>query len=139
MAAAVSSLPLLMAGLFAFGAATACGSRPYAAADLALPEHRGRDLSLVVWATTIGSVLGPNLAGPGDDLGRSLGLPPLGGAFAVSAAAFGLVSVAAWRCSGPTRCCSRGGGVAGSRATRAGGRPVPPCVRCGPHPAGVWG
>jgi MFS family permease len=93
-AAAVSSLPLLMVGLFAFGAATACGLQArYAAADLAVPERRGRDLSLVVWATTVGSVLGPNLAGPGADLGRSLGLPALGGAFAVSAVVFGVVAL----------------------------------------------
>src|SRR3954467_11733682 len=92
IAAAVSSLPLLLAGLFAFGAATACGLQArYAAADLAMPEHRGRALSLVVWATTVGSVLGPNLAGPGADLGTSLGLPALGGAFAVSAVVFALV------------------------------------------------
>jgi MFS family permease len=95
VAAARSSLPLLLVGLFAFGAATACGLQArYAAADLAAPQHRGRDLSLVVWATTIGSVLGPNLAGPGSDLGASLGLPALGGAFAVSAAVFALVVVA---------------------------------------------
>jgi MFS family permease len=95
VAAALSSLPLLLVGLFAFGAATACGLQArYAAADLAVPERRGRDLSLVVWATTVGSVLGPNLAGPGADLGRSLGLPALGGAFAVSAVVFGLVAVA---------------------------------------------
>jgi MFS family permease len=82
-------------GLFGFGAATACGLQArYAAADLAVPERRGRDLSLVVWATTVGSVLGPNLAGPGDDLGRSLGLPGLGGVFAVSALVFGLVALA---------------------------------------------
>jgi MFS family permease len=94
VAAALSSLPLLMLGLFAFGAATACGLQArYAAADLAVPERRGRDLSLVVWATTVGSVLGPNLAGPGADLGRSLGLPALGGAFAVSAVVFGLVAL----------------------------------------------
>jgi MFS family permease len=93
-AVAVSSLPLLMVGLFAFGAATACGLQArYAAADLAVPERRGRDLSLVVWATTVGSVLGPNLAGPGADLGRSLGLPALGGAFAVSAVVFGVVAL----------------------------------------------
>jgi MFS family permease len=92
-AAAVSSLPLLLAGLFAFGAATACGLQArYAAADLAAPSRRGRDLSLVVWATTVGSVLGPNLAGPGADLGRSLGLPALGGAFAVSAVVFAVVA-----------------------------------------------
>src|SRR5215212_5831346 len=93
-AAALSSLPLLLVGLFGFGASTACSLQArYAAADLAPPERRGRDLSLVVWATTVGSVLGPNLAGPGADLGRRLGLPDLGGAFAVSAVVLGVVAV----------------------------------------------
>jgi MFS family permease len=94
-AAAISSLSLLLLGLFAFGASTACGLQArYAAADLATPARRGRDLSLVVWATTVGSVLGPNLAGPGADLGRALGLPALGGAFVVSAVAFAAVAAA---------------------------------------------
>jgi MFS family permease len=94
-AAWMSSLVLLVVGLFAFGAATACGLQArYAAADLASPARRGRDLSLVVWATTVGSVLGPNLAGPGADLGRALGLPALGGGFAVSAVAFAVVAAA---------------------------------------------
>jgi MFS family permease len=93
-AAALSSLPLLLLGLFAFGASTACGLQArYAATDLAPPERRGRHLSLVVWATTVGSVLGPNLAGPGADLGRALGLPALGGAFVVSAVVFAVVAV----------------------------------------------
>jgi MFS family permease len=92
VAAGLSSLLLLLVGLFLFGAATACGLQArYAAADLATPDRRGRDLSLVVWATTLGSVLGPNLAGPGDDLGRSLGLPALGGAVALSAVVFAVV------------------------------------------------
>jgi MFS family permease len=94
-AAAISSLALLLVGLFAFGAATACGLQArYAAADLAAPARRGRDLSLVVWATTVGSVLGPNLAGPGAALGRAVGLPALGGAFVVAAAAFAVVATA---------------------------------------------
>jgi MFS family permease len=94
VAAALSSLPLLLVGLFLFGASTACGLQArYAAADLAEPQHRGRALSLVVWATTIGSVLGPNLAGPGNDLGTSLGLPPLGGGFAVSVVVFAVVAL----------------------------------------------
>ena len=94
-AAALSSLSLLLLGLFAFGASTACGLQArYAAADLAPPERRGRALSVVVWATTVGSVLGPNLAGPGAALGRDLGLPALGGAFVVSAAVFAVVAVA---------------------------------------------
>jgi MFS family permease len=93
VAAALSSLPLLLLGLFAFGSATTCSLQArYAAADLAEPDRRGRALSLVVWATTVGSVLGPNLAGPGADLGRSLGLPALGGGFAVSAVVFAVVA-----------------------------------------------
>ena len=96
VAAAFSSLPLLLAGLFLFGAATSSGLQArYAAADLAEPEHRGRALSLVVWATTVGSVLGPNLAEPGDALGRSLGLPDLGGAFVLSIAVFAVVVLGA--------------------------------------------
>lgn len=90
--AVLSSLTVLLVGLFAFGASTACGLQArYAAADLAAAEHRGRALSTVVWATTVGSVLGPNLAGPGADLGEWLGLPPLGGGFVVSLVAFAVV------------------------------------------------
>ncbi|TPX03279.1 MFS transporter, partial [Schumannella luteola] len=42
---------------------------------------RGRDLSIVVWSTTVGAVLGPNLIGPGDAVGQAIGLPPLAGAY----------------------------------------------------------
>jgi MFS family permease len=95
VAAVASSLPLLLVGLFLFGASTACGLQArYAAADLAPVEHRGRALSLVVWATTVGSVLGPNLAEPGARLGAALGLPPLGGAFVISIAVFAVVAAA---------------------------------------------
>ena len=95
-AAALSSLPVLLAGLFLFGAATTSGLQArYAAADLAEPERRGRALSLVVWATTVGSVLGPNLVGPGDALGRALGLPALGGAFLLPIVVFAVVALGA--------------------------------------------
>ncbi|WP_240619373.1 MFS transporter [Blastococcus sp. TF02-8] len=92
-AAAASSLFLLLVGLFLSGASTACGLQSrYAAADLAPPERRSRDLSLVVWATTLGSVVGPNLASPGAVVGETLGLPPLGGVFVVSAVVFAVVA-----------------------------------------------
>jgi MFS family permease len=125
VAAALSSLPLLLAGLFAFGASTACGLQArYAAADLAAPERRGRALSLVVWATTVGSVLGPNLAAPGADLGRALGLPALGGGFAVSAAVFAVVVVGLWLALRPdplllARRLRDGAGPAPARPRRA--------------------
>ena len=144
VAAALSSLPLLLVGLFAFGAATACGLQArYAAADLAAPDRRGRALALVVWATTVGSVLGPNLAGPGADLGRALGLPGAGRrlrrrrlvVFAVVAAGLLLPAPARSAAARPP---------AGRRDRGAGRAPAPGharprCARCGPHPAGRLG
>ena len=82
---AVESLPLLFVGLFLVGTVSASNYQSrYAAADLARPEHRARALSTVVWATTIGAVLGPNLTGPSGDLAESLDLPSLTGPFLVS-------------------------------------------------------
>ncbi|TQM64771.1 MFS transporter [Humibacillus xanthopallidus] len=90
-AAVARSFPLLLLGMLLFGGGTSANSQSrYAAADLALPQHRGRDLSVVVWATTIGSVLGPNLVGPGQAFARALGLPELAGSFVFSLAGFAL-------------------------------------------------
>lgn len=73
---------LLFAGLAITGAATAAALQSrFAATDLAAPSTRGRDLSLIVWSTTIGAVIGPNLAEPGEAVGRALGLPPFAGIF----------------------------------------------------------
>ncbi|MGY1847839.1 MFS transporter [Blastococcus sp. SYSU DS1021] len=125
LAAAASSLLLLLAGLFLFGAATACGLQSrYAAADLAAPERRGRSLSLVVWATTVGSVVGPNLAAPGAELGEALGLPALGGVFVVSAVVFALVAVGFLLLLRPDPLLvarALGGGDGGSRPRHATG------------------
>jgi MFS family permease len=82
LALAVSNAVLLFLGLGLAGAATAAALQSrFAATDLASPSSRGRDLSLVVWSTTIGAVVGPNLAEPGDVIGLALGLPPLAGVF----------------------------------------------------------
>jgi len=78
----VVSFPLLLVALalLGSGSAVALQSR-FAATDLATDRHRGRDLSLVVWATSLGAVVGPNLVGPGERLGEALGLPELAGPF----------------------------------------------------------
>ena len=74
--------PMLLAGLMLIGVATAVNLQSrFAATDLAAPATRGRDLSVVVWATTVGAVSGPNLLVPGEALGRYLGLPELAGPF----------------------------------------------------------
>ncbi len=75
-AVAIRTFPLLLAGFALIGAGQAANLQSrFAAADLATDTSRGRDLSLVVWATTIGAVLGPNLVGPGETLGSLLGMP----------------------------------------------------------------
>ena len=90
IAAAVwHSAALAVAGMFLFGGGnTANLQARYVAVDLADPARRGRQLSLVVWATTIGAVAGPNLAAPADRVVRLIGLPALTGGFLFSAAAF---------------------------------------------------
>ncbi len=85
---------LLLIGLGLMGAGTAVQFQSrFAAADLAPPETRGRALSIVVWSTTIGSVIGPNLLTPGEALGSYLGMPKLTGAFLITLVAQALVTV----------------------------------------------
>jgi MFS family permease len=80
------SFPLFIVGIALVGAGNAVNLQTrFAATDLAQPARRARDLSLVVWATTVGVVIGPNLVGPGDAFGLTLGLPTLAGAFVIAA------------------------------------------------------
>lgn len=82
VAAVLVSLPLLIAGLVMVGVGSAVNLQSrFAATDLSEPGTRGRDLAFVVWATTVGAVLGPNLIEPGDAFGQAIGLPPLAGPF----------------------------------------------------------
>ncbi len=88
---------LLFVGLAVLGIAVAVQLQSrFAAADLALPERRGRDLSLVVWSITIGAVTGPNLIGPGEKLGEALGLPGLSGIFFFTIAAQLAAGLVVW-------------------------------------------
>ena len=86
-ATALRSFPLLLVALavFGFGASADSLSR-YAAADVHPPERRGHAIALVVWAGTVGSVVGPTLLSPAEGVGRALGIEPLAGAYLVSAA-----------------------------------------------------
>ncbi|GGG53067.1 MFS transporter [Kocuria dechangensis] len=84
-AAVLGSFPLLLLGLALLGAGSALNLQSrFAATDLAQDDTRARDLSLVVWSTTIGAVLGPNLFEPGEVIGRALGLPELTGGFVIA-------------------------------------------------------
>jgi MFS family permease len=93
LAAIASSFALLMVGAALLGSATAANSQArFAATDLAATEARARALSIVVWATTIGAVAGPNLVGVAGDGADAIGLPELGGAFVLAATGTGLAA-----------------------------------------------
>ena len=78
--------PLLLLALACIGVGTAVNLQArFAATDVAPAAHRATDLSLVVWATTVGAVSGPNLIGPGNAFGVWLGLPELAGPFVITA------------------------------------------------------
>lgn len=88
---------IVLPGFAILGASTAINLQSrFAATDLSQPRHRGRDLSLVVWMTTIGVIIGPNLIPAGDALGTSLGLPHLVGAYLISAATLIVAACLLW-------------------------------------------
>ncbi len=100
VAASARSFPLYLVALVFLGVGSAANLQArFAATDLAPPVTRARSLGLVVWATTVGAVAGPNLTRPGAALAGVVGVPPLAGplllcsAFALLAALVLLVAL----------------------------------------------
>ncbi|MBM3656455.1 MAG: MFS transporter [Actinobacteria bacterium] len=84
---------LMLTGTFLVGAASAAGYQArFAAIDLA-NEKRAKQLSFVVWGSTIGAVTGPNLMEPAGNLAESLDLPRLTGPYLISALTLGLAAL----------------------------------------------
>jgi MFS family permease len=77
-----SRFVVLVAGMaiLGFGNAASHLSR-YTAADLVSAERRGSALSLVVWAGTIGAVVGPRLLGPAGDIAAEMGASEYAGGY----------------------------------------------------------
>ncbi|MEU5862643.1 MULTISPECIES: MFS transporter [unclassified Nonomuraea] len=93
-AISLGNWPLLLAGLVLVGGGSAGSlAARYSATDLSPQGHAGRHLSLVVWASTVGSVAGPNLAEPADRMGIQAGLAAKAGPFAFAALAFAVALV----------------------------------------------
>lgn len=91
---AVRSFPVLLVGALLLGSNSASNYQSrYAAADLAPPAKRARALAVVLWATSVGAVLGPNLTGPAGRVAHDLGLPRLTGPFVFSVVAVVLAAV----------------------------------------------
>lgn len=85
VAVMAGSLPLLLvsSALVGFGNAAMNLSR-YAAADLFPVDRRAGALGFVVWGSTIGAVVGPNLVAPAGAVAPSLELLPLAGGFGMA-------------------------------------------------------
>ena len=89
--------PLVLVGLLLFGFGnTASQQSRFAAADVVPDARRGRAVSIVVWASTIGVVFGPKLWGPSGRLMTHVGLPELGGAFVVGGGVYVLAAFTCW-------------------------------------------
>ncbi|GAA2091166.1 MULTISPECIES: MFS transporter [Brevibacterium] len=116
---ALQLLPVFLLGMLMCGSSTASGLQArYAAVDLADPAATGRAMSLVVWATTVGSVLGPSFTDPGAHLGEALGMHPLAGPYLISMAAFALAMLCASLV--PRIGGARGSAAAGAQRTGGG-------------------
>ncbi|WP_030692670.1 MFS transporter [Streptomyces globisporus] len=93
LGAVLGNFPLLLVGLVGFGAGSSANlAARFAAADLAEPDRRARAISTVVWATTIGAVLGPNVAAPAGKSVAGLGIPAAAGPFVWAAGVFVLAA-----------------------------------------------
>lgn len=97
VAAAIDSIPLLFATLLLYGSGTATNLQArYAGGDLADAGSRGRAMSTVLVATTLGAVVGPNLVEPTGTLATALGIRALAGPFILAAAAYAVAGVTVW-------------------------------------------
>ena len=120
LAAVRGSLPLVFLGFFLFGGATAANLQArYAAVDLAPAALRGRHLSLIVWATTIGAVAGPHLAAPAGVALSPFGIPTLAAPYFFSALLFVITGLAVFALLRPDPALFAGTAGADSGAHRS--------------------
>jgi MFS family permease len=81
-----SNIYLMLTGSFLVGSASASAYQArFAAIDLVEEAHRAKQLSYVVWGSTVGAVTGPNLMQPAGNIAEYFGLPRLVGPYMISA------------------------------------------------------
>src|SRR5437870_1466161 len=86
---AIGSFAVMLVGMTLFGIANTSNLLArYAAADITPGGQRGRAMGLIVWGSTVGSIVGPNLTGPALNAGTALGIPATASAFLISVAGY---------------------------------------------------
>ncbi|MEE6274124.1 MFS transporter [Georgenia sp. MJ206] len=94
-AALLGQILVLLLGLGLFGVAQAVNLQSRYAATEGVPvASRAKSMSIVIWATTIGSVAGPNLSAVGARIGESVGVPGLAGPYLFSLVSFASAGLA---------------------------------------------
>ena len=85
---------VMLTGTFLVGAASASGYQArFAAIDLATNENRSKNLSIVVWGSTVGAVAGPNLMQPAGEFSHFLNLPRLVGPYMIAGVSLSLATI----------------------------------------------
>src|SRR5512133_2776816 len=97
LAASIGNVVLLFAALLVYGAGAATNLQArYAGADLAAPSRRGRAVSIVLVATAVGAILGPNLVSATGMVATKIGFPALAGPFMLAGLAYSAGAVVLW-------------------------------------------
>ena len=97
VAASLGNVVLLFASLLIYGAGVSTNLQArYAGADLAAPSRRGRAVSIVLVATAVGAIIGPNLVRVAGTFAARFGIPALAGPFMLAAAAYASAGIVLW-------------------------------------------
>jgi MFS family permease len=97
IAAGLDNIVLLFASFLVYGAGVSTNLQArYAGADLAAPSRRGRAVSIVLVATAVGAIIGPNLVRATGTVATNLGMPALVGPFILAAAAYASAGIVLW-------------------------------------------
>jgi MFS family permease len=97
IAASINNVVLLFASMLVYGAGVSTNLQArYAGADLAAPSRRGRAVSIVLVATAVGAIIGPNLVSLTGDWAAQAGIPPLAGPFILGIVAYASAGLVLW-------------------------------------------
>jgi MFS family permease len=97
IAATSNNVALLFVSLLVYGAGVSTNLQArYAGADLAAPSRRGRAVSIVLVATAVGAIIGPNLVTVTGDFANQVGVPRLAGPFILAGVAYVSAGLVLW-------------------------------------------
>lgn len=89
-----ASFPLFLGGMALFGIAnTANMLARYAAADISVGPQRGQAMGLIVWGSTVGSIIGPTLMESAVRVGSTMRVAAVASPFLISLAGYGVAAL----------------------------------------------